>query len=575
MQYTGMDVKTVVHNGQTVNSWVHEGEVVYTSQRFTVTFKGSNGEVLKTESVPYGLSATPPEVDGYYEVEGYLYEIIGWDGDYTKVTQDITVSIKTSNVKMHTIVFVDWDENEISRCTVPYGDYSAIVTPENPEREGYTFSGWAMGAYNQPVVTWTATYEAKTYTIYFRVSELQEDSYATHTLTYKVGDGNTYKYYSLTIDEFEFGIAKFSIEAKTDQEIVFISYFNSDGTYAKSFYEDRFEVTPFIGTDPDDPHILSCNDVSESYTLRFKYNSLATTSHYETISYVVSGIGIYYTAEETIKVGLDVGSLIFDVTAPEGAEITILSIKSTEGKTVTPLDATYVVSSDTASTTHTIGYEFNDTYTLHFRCYALDWSYESVHTIKYRLNNSTGEEDLSFCSKTFLPDVDKDGDGYAESSEYSIDFSITAGEGSVIEFVSLETHTGLRATFNNELFDVSASMANQEDEPWWVDTVYNETKYTTYYDFTADRLGTYYLKYYLAPPNGGVGLGHLYHEDDLITAKCEVVDLDTYTYFAISAQYGSRIHIVKFYYGISGSDISFANTTNPHLVTKRQTLNLE
>ena len=53
----------------------------------TVTFKDWNNTTLKTESVYDGENATPPAVG---ERDGYAF--IGWDGSYTTVTEDCTLT---------------------------------------------------------------------------------------------------------------------------------------------------------------------------------------------------------------------------------------------------------------------------------------------------------------------------------------------------------------------------------------------------------------------------------------------------------------------------------------------------
>ena len=37
--------------------------------------------------MPYGSDATPPELEDYF-----WYEFTGWDGDYTNVTENITIT---------------------------------------------------------------------------------------------------------------------------------------------------------------------------------------------------------------------------------------------------------------------------------------------------------------------------------------------------------------------------------------------------------------------------------------------------------------------------------------------------
>ena len=59
----------------------------------TVTFKDWNNTTLKTESVYDGENATPPAVN---ERDGYTF--IGWDGSYTTVTEDRTLTAQYEEI---------------------------------------------------------------------------------------------------------------------------------------------------------------------------------------------------------------------------------------------------------------------------------------------------------------------------------------------------------------------------------------------------------------------------------------------------------------------------------------------
>ncbi len=103
------------------------------TETFTVTFVDYDDTVLKTEVVDSGADATAPENPTR---EGYRFD--GWDGTYTAVTSDVTVTAKY--VRQFTIRFVDYDGTEISTQTLDEG--AAVKVPENPTRENYRFIGW-------------------------------------------------------------------------------------------------------------------------------------------------------------------------------------------------------------------------------------------------------------------------------------------------------------------------------------------------------------------------------------------------------------------------------------------------
>lgn len=106
------------------------------TSEFTVTFEDYDGTVLKTVTVPSGGDATPPDDPVR---EGYDFD--RWDGDYTNVTSDRTITA-TYAVKQLTVTFKDFDGTTIGTPqTVNWGSAAAAPTP--PTHTGYTFTGWS------------------------------------------------------------------------------------------------------------------------------------------------------------------------------------------------------------------------------------------------------------------------------------------------------------------------------------------------------------------------------------------------------------------------------------------------
>ena len=106
----------------------------YTINTYTVTFKDWDGTVLKTQTVNYGGSATPPA-----NPTRVGYTFTGWSGSYTNVTTNVTV-IAQYTINTYTVTFKDWDGTTLKTQTVNYG--GAATAPSVPGREGYTFIGW-------------------------------------------------------------------------------------------------------------------------------------------------------------------------------------------------------------------------------------------------------------------------------------------------------------------------------------------------------------------------------------------------------------------------------------------------
>ena len=124
------------------------------TESFTVTFKDYDGSVLKTEQVQNGGSATPPSNPSR---SGYTFA--GWDGSYTNVSANVTVTATyiKDTVQTYTVTFADYDGTTLKTQVVESG--SSATPPADPERNGYTFTGWDRSYSNVTSnITVTATY---------------------------------------------------------------------------------------------------------------------------------------------------------------------------------------------------------------------------------------------------------------------------------------------------------------------------------------------------------------------------------------------------------------------------------
>ena len=105
------------------------------TETYEVTFvDGLTNEVIDTVEVNEGEDATPPEAPVH---PGYTFD--HWEGDYTNVTDDVTVTaVYTLNSYTLTIEYCNEDGEEIApayTAQIPYGtDYEV----PSPEIDGYT-----------------------------------------------------------------------------------------------------------------------------------------------------------------------------------------------------------------------------------------------------------------------------------------------------------------------------------------------------------------------------------------------------------------------------------------------------
>lgn len=103
---------------------------------YTVTFVDHDGTVLKTEAVVSGKDATPPA-----DPTRANYNFAGWQGSYTGVTENVTVTATYTEKGSYTVTFVDYNGLSLGTATVKEG--GTATAPTIPTRDGYTFRGWS------------------------------------------------------------------------------------------------------------------------------------------------------------------------------------------------------------------------------------------------------------------------------------------------------------------------------------------------------------------------------------------------------------------------------------------------
>ena len=137
-------------------------QALYAINTYTVTFADWNSEELKSETVDYGKAATAPSDP---KREGYTFK--GWDKDFSNVTEDLTVTAQYA-INVYTVTFLDKDGKTIKTEKVEWG--KAATAPEAPEVAGWTFAGWDK-AFNvvKSDLTVQATYTKNpVYTVTFK-----------------------------------------------------------------------------------------------------------------------------------------------------------------------------------------------------------------------------------------------------------------------------------------------------------------------------------------------------------------------------------------------------------------------
>ncbi len=107
---------------------------IYVANKFTVTFYDENNNVISTQEVNKGQSATAPLVPSK---EDYVF--VEWDQDFTNVNSNLDVR-PIYNLSVCNVTFYDAENNVISVQKVNVGEDA--IAPTTPTQTGHTFTGW-------------------------------------------------------------------------------------------------------------------------------------------------------------------------------------------------------------------------------------------------------------------------------------------------------------------------------------------------------------------------------------------------------------------------------------------------
>lgn len=101
---------------------------------YRVTFVDWDGTELYAEYVDGGNAAAAPA-----DPTRTGYSFIGWDKAFDNVTEYMTVTAQYK-INRFEVQFLNWNDTVLKIDSVDW--HSAAVAPENPTREGYSFTSW-------------------------------------------------------------------------------------------------------------------------------------------------------------------------------------------------------------------------------------------------------------------------------------------------------------------------------------------------------------------------------------------------------------------------------------------------
>lgn len=144
---------------------------------YTVTFKDEQGNILKTETVISGRSATAPSVPTR---EDTIFD--RWDNDFNSITSDTVITAIYRAKKDCVVIFKDYSGITLGTATVKEGGNA--TAPATPNRDGYTFKGWSSSLNNiTSSTTLTAQYAINSANNIFDIAYKVNDNNVTVTLS--------------------------------------------------------------------------------------------------------------------------------------------------------------------------------------------------------------------------------------------------------------------------------------------------------------------------------------------------------------------------------------------------------
>ena len=270
----------------------------------SVTFVDYDGTVLSAQSVAHGSAAIEPTAP---EREGYAF--IGWDKDFSNVTEDMTVTAQYSANSYSITYTINGEE-----YTAQTYDFGAVVSaPEYTVPEGHTFSGWdipetmpaenlvldAALTVNSYSITYTINgeeYTAQTYEFGAEVSAPE----------YTVPEGHTFSGWNIPET---MPAENLVLDAALTVNSYTITYTINGEEYTAQTYEFGAVVSAPEYTVPEG-HTFSGWDIPETMPAENLVLDAALTVNEYTVTYNINGeiyaIQVYAYGEEVFAPAYDV-----------------------------------------------------------------------------------------------------------------------------------------------------------------------------------------------------------------------------------------------------------------------------
>ena len=270
----------------------------------SVTFVDYDGTVLSAQSVAHGSAAIEPTAP---EREGYAF--IGWDKDFSNVTEDMTVTAQYS-ANSYSITYTINGE-EYTAQTYEFG--AAVSAPEYTVPEGHTFSGWdipeTMPAEN---LVLDAALTVNSYSITYTINgeeytaQTYEFGAAVSAPEYTVPEGHTFSGWDIPET---MPAENLVLDAALTANSYSITYTINGEEYTAQTYEFGAAVSAPEYTVPEG-HTFSGWNIPETMPAENLVLDAALTVNEYTVTYNINGeiyaIQVYSYGEEVFAPAYDV-----------------------------------------------------------------------------------------------------------------------------------------------------------------------------------------------------------------------------------------------------------------------------
>ena len=270
----------------------------------SVTFVDYDGTVLSAQSVAHGSAAIEPTAP---EREGYAF--IGWDKDFSNVTEDMIVTAQYS-ANSYSITYTINGE-EYTAQTYEFG--AVVSAPEYTVPEGHTFSGWnipeTMPAEN---LVLDAALTVNSYSITYTINgeEYTAQTYEFGAVVsapeYTVPEGHTFSGWDIPE---AMPAENLVLDAALTVNSYTITYTINGEEYTAQTYEFGAVVSAPEYTVPEG-HTFSGWDIPETMPAENLVLDAALTVNEYTVTYNINGeiyaIQVYAYGEEVFAPAYDV-----------------------------------------------------------------------------------------------------------------------------------------------------------------------------------------------------------------------------------------------------------------------------